>query len=246
MKTRYLLIVAVAALGFVTSPPSHAQGPAHLPPPLITAPKPVVKPPPAVAANNVAKPKIVWCPACRGRKTIGMEAEGNCRSCNGSGKVVSGFTKIETACNFCRGSGKVMNIVQQPCPMCQAKGTLESAVFEQYIGCTNCAGQKVLETEASVTCVTCNGAGKIVKTTSSGGFGSSGSFGSRGGKSGISASSSPQEQPCTFCNATGKVDKRIRKTCPTCYGTGVIPPPPAPDAPPADGQAAPPAEQSKQ
>jgi DnaJ-class molecular chaperone len=235
MNTRYLLTIAIAMVfGGPAVPQGRAQTPQHLPPPVITAPRPIVKPPPAVVATNVAKPKAVWCPACRGRKTTGVEVEGACRSCNGSGKVVSSFSKTETPCNFCKGTGKVINIVQQPCSLCQAKGTLATAVFEQFIGCTNCTGQKVIELDVSLTCTTCNGAGKIVKTTSSGGsFGSSGGFsGKSGGKSSVSSSSAPQEQACYFCNGAGKVDKRIKKPCPTCYGAGVMPPPPPPPVEP--------------
>jgi DnaJ-class molecular chaperone len=222
------MLFMIAALGLLAAPQVHAQAGTPLPPPVITAPKAVVKQPPA--ATTTAKPKAVWCPSCRGRKTVGVDAEVNCRSCNGTGKITTGFTKTETACNFCKGTGKVINIVQQQCPVCQAKGVLDAAVFEQFIGCTNCTGQKVVELDTQVSCNACLGAGKIVKAGGSS-FGSSGGFGSRGGKSGASVSSAPQEQPCQFCNGTGKVDKRVTKACPTCYGAGVIAPPPPPPEP---------------
>ncbi|MCX7007451.1 MAG: hypothetical protein NTY53_09430 [Kiritimatiellaeota bacterium] len=224
MKTRYLLLGMTALYSVAGCSWCRAQTPpTHLPAPIIVAPKPMaLKPAPVVVNTNVAKPAVVWCPACRGRKTVGVEVEGPCRSCNGTGKIVSGFAKTEAACNFCKGSGKVINLVPQPCPVCQAKGTLASAVVEQFIACTNCNGTKVLEIE-----------------TSTGG----GSFagGSSGGKSGASMGSSlsanvaTQELPCPFCNATGKIDKKVKKACPVCYGAGIVPPPPPPPQPSAGG-----------
>lgn len=231
MKTLLLLSGLAILMGTGNLAPCAAQTPAHLPPPVIVAPKPQVPktpaPEPAVAAP--AKPKNVWCPACRGRKTVGVEAELTCKTCAGTGKLKSGFGKVESDCTFCKGTGKVTGLVQEPCPVCKAKGILEGAVFEQFITCTNCSGSKLIETNLVSKCTTCNGAGKIVKSSISSG----GSFG-KGKSSGASATVA-QEQPCPFCGATGTVEKKTRVACPLCYGAGVVPPPPPPPPAPKDG-----------
>ena len=234
MNTRYLLLGTALLLGAGCFLRCNAQTPAPLPPPVFVAPKakPVeIKPAPAVAA----KPTIVWCPACRGRKTIGTEVEGPCRTCTGTGKTVSGFAKTESACSFCKGNGKVLNIVQQPCTACQSKGVLDAALFEQFVACTNCNGEKVLEMEATGPCTTCNGSGKVTKSTGASMGSKSGKSGGKGFGSSLGANAAAQEQPCPFCGATGTVTKKVRKACPVCHGAGVVPPPPPPPAPSAGG-----------
>jgi DnaJ-class molecular chaperone len=232
MTIRSRVLGVAALLGAAGFSWCGAQAP--LPPPVIMAPKPIIKQT-EVVVTNAAKPAIVWCPTCRGRKTVGVEVEGNCRTCNGTGKVVSGFAKTEAPCSYCKGAGKVLNIVQNPCPSCGGKGQLRNEYFEQFIACTNCNGTKVFETNVTVKCATCDGAGKIVKKAgASGGFGSGGSGGKKMGSK-LMANVAAQEQPCPFCGSTGTVDKQIRKDCPTCYGAGLLPPPPPPPPPPKDG-----------
>ena len=224
MKKRYVLIGVAALLGAAGFAWCRAQTPPqHLPVPLVVAPRPMAAKSAPEVATNAVRPAFVWCPACRGRKTVGVEAEGPCRSCAGTGKTKSGFSKTEADCNFCKGTGKVFGLVQQPCPACQAKGVLSAALVEEFIACTNCSGAKMLEEEVAMKCVTCGGAGKIVKSTMGG------SFGGKGGKGG-----STQEQPCPFCGATGTAVKKVTRACPSCFGAGVIPPPPPPP-PPKDG-----------
>lgn len=234
MNTRQLLLGMSALLGATGLLWAGAQTPAPLPPPVIMGPRvqPAKTTPAATAAP--AKPAVVWCPACRGRKTVGAEVEGACRSCNGTGKTISGFAKTESTCTFCKGGGKVMSIVAQPCATCQSKGVLDAAYFEQFVGCTNCNGTKILEEETTLKCSACGGAGKMVKTSGI-------SLNSKGGKSGgkgfgssLGASSSA-EQACPFCSATGTITKRVQKPCATCFGAGVVPPPPPPPPAPSSG-----------
>jgi len=222
MNTRYLLLGMAVLLGAGTLSICRAQTPAQpLPVPIIVAPKPMApKAAVEVVETTVSKPKMVWCPACRGRKTVGVETEGQCRSCAGTGKLKSGLSKTESVCNFCKGSGKAITMIPKPCPVCQAKGVLDAAIVEQFVSCTNCNGAKVLEVVTEIKCPTCGGTGKVVKGISGGG-----SFGGKGGGSSMSMT---QEQPCPFCNASGTMEKKVRKVCPTCFGAGIVPPPPPP------------------
>ena len=234
MKAQLLLIAMAALIGAGNVAPCSAQTPAqHLPPPVVVAPKPgvpVLTPAmkaaaAAAASNQVARAKFIRCPVCRGNKTMPVNVEVACTSCAGTGKTKSSFTKTEGDCNFCRGTGKVTRAVARPCPLCKVVGTLDAAVFEQFIGCPDCQGAKMIETNFVAKCTSCNGAGKIVKSSISS---SGGSF---GGKKGGGASVS-QEQPCPFCGATGTVEKKLQLPCSKCYGVGMIPPPPPPPAAP--------------
>lgn len=222
MNTKYLLLGMAVVLAAGSLSFCRAQTPPQpLPVPLIVPPKPALpKPVAEVVATNVARPKMVWCPACRGRKTVGVETEVACRSCAGTGKLKSGLSKAETVCNFCKGSGKTISLIPKPCPVCQAKGVLDAKIVEQFVSCTNCNGAKVLEVVTEIKCPTCGGTGKVVKGISGGG-----SFGGKGGGSSMSMT---QEQPCPFCNASGTMEKKVRKVCPTCFGAGIVPPPPPP------------------
>lgn len=232
MKKSYLLLGTAALLGVVGCLWCSAETPPqHLPVPIFVAPKPMApKPGPEVASTNAARPTVVWCPTCRGRKTVGVEVLVACVSCGGTGKLKSGLSKTETTCNFCKGTGKALNTVQKPCPSCLAKGVLDSTVVEQFVACTNCNGAKMLEVTITSPCATCGGTGKAAKSS----IGASGSFGGKSGGKGLGSSLSTQpDQPCPFCHGTGTAEKIVRKPCPVCFGAGIVPPPPPPPPPPS-------------
>ncbi len=226
MNRHYLLLGMATLLGAGSLLCCSAQTPPqHLPVPVFIAPKPMAPKPSAAEAANDARPKAVWCPTCLGRKTVGVEVEVVCRTCAGTGKLKSRLSETESACNFCKGSGKGISIAQTNCPVCLAKGALEATVVEQFVACTNCNGTKTIEVDTTTTCTICKGTGKSVRK----GLGSGGGLGSKSNKG------STVEQACPFCGAAGIIEGKVRKTCPTCYGCGLVPPPPAPPPAPAAG-----------
>ena len=177
---------------------------------------------PVVAVTNGLAENMMRCLTCNGSKTVTVELEEVCKSCGGTGKIKSSWSKAESPCNFCRGTGKIKKTVQAICPSCHGRGIISSELAAQFQVCPTCHGEREMETNTVVSCQACGGSGK-----SSRGFGLSSGFGGKGSNPG----GNQGDAACPICHGTGKVTTKVKKPCPTCFGAGVVPPPPEPVPP---------------
>jgi len=124
-----------------------------------------------------------------------------CNGCEGKGKLLCRYcTEGYNNCNYCGGKGIYK------CQKCGGQGTINCSKCggQGKLNCNICGGQGIVH-----TCPTCNGAGKITKTTA-GGF-------------------LAYTYTCTACNGSGRGNftctncgGKGKLSCPTCSGLGKL------------------------
>ena len=171
-----------------------------------------VETPPLTVTPSKTKAVVVIpqavCPTCKGKKEVHLEKEVVCRACGGDGFLQgSGSSHSVMVCNTCRGQGKIIKDTVQDCPTCQKTGQIAQAMAAQFKTCLKCQGAKALTIDTQAVCQNCRGTGKVISEMTKRAAGA-----------------------CPFCSGTGKLDRKEKRICPECFGSGVTyqPPPPPP------------------